>query len=223
MGKAMNHYKIVLADDHVLVRQGLKVLLEQAKDIEVIGEARDGLELLELLKRVSPDMVILDIAMPNLRGIEATQEIKTSFPRLKVLMLTMHKDMELLEQALSAGVDGYLVKEDASKELFCSIETIRSGANYISTILTSESQGLLFKKYREKGAKLPIETLTTREREILKLVAEGKTSKEIAGLLFISPRTVEKHRYNIMQKLQLQKSVDLAKYAISKGYTSPNP
>ena len=138
-------------------------------------------------------------------------------------MLTMHKDMELLEQALSAGVDGYLVKEDASKELFCSIETIRSGANYISTILTSESQGLLFKKYREKGAKLPIETLTTREREILKLVAEGKTSKEIAGLLFISPRTVEKHRYNIMQKLQLQKSVDLAKYAISKGYTSPNP
>ncbi|MGA8141353.1 MAG: response regulator transcription factor [Desulfobaccales bacterium] len=219
----MNHYKIVLADDHVLVRQGLKVLLEQAKDIEVIGEARDGLELLELLKRVSPDMVILDIAMPNLRGIEATQEIKTSFPRLKVLMLTMHKDMELLEQALSAGVDGYLVKEDASKELFCSIETIRSGANYISTILTSESQGLLFKKYREKGAKLPIETLTTREREILKLVAEGKTSKEIAGLLFISPRTVEKHRYNIMQKLQLQKSVDLAKYAISKGYTSPNP
>lgn len=168
MGKAMNHYKIVLADDHVLVRQGLKVLLEQAKDIEVIGEARDGLELLELLKRVSPDMVILDIAMPNLRGIEATQEIKTSFPRLKVLMLTMHKDMELLEQALSAGVDGYLVKEDASKELFCSIETIRSGANYISTILTSESQGLLFKKYREKGAKLPIETLTTREKRDLK-------------------------------------------------------
>ena len=96
-------------------------------------------------------MVILDIAMPNLRGIEATQEIKTSFPRLKVLMLTMHKDMELLEQALSAGVDGYLVKEDASKELFCSIETIRSGANYISTILTSESQGLLFKKYRKRA------------------------------------------------------------------------
>ncbi len=112
----MNHYKIVLADDHVLVRQGLKVLLEQAKDLEVIGEARDGLELLELLKRVSPDMVILDIAMPNLRGIEATQEIKTSYPKLKVLMLTMHKDMEFLEQALSAGVDGYLVKEDASKE-----------------------------------------------------------------------------------------------------------
>ena len=219
----MNHYKIVLADDHVLVRQGLKVLLEQAKDLEVIGEARDGLELLELLKRVSPDMVILDIAMPNLRGIEATKEIKTSYPKLKVLMLTMHKDMEFLEQALSAGVDGYLVKEDASKELFCSIETIRCGANYISTILTFESQGLLFKKYREKGAKLPIETLTTREREILKLVAEGKTSKEIARLLFISPRTVEKHRYNIMQKLQLQKSIDLAKYALSKGYTSPNP
>lgn len=219
----MNHYKIVLADDHVLVRQGIKALLEQAKDLEVIGEARDGLELLELLKRVSPDMVILDIAMPNLRGIEAAKEIKTSYPKLKVLMLTMHKDMEFLEQALSAGVDGYLVKEDASKELFFSIETIRCGANYISTILTPESQGLLFKKYREKGAKLPIETLTTHEREILKLVAEGKTSKEIAGLLFISPRTVEKHRYNIMQKLHLHKSVDLAKYALSKGYTSPNP
>jgi DNA-binding NarL/FixJ family response regulator len=222
MGKAMNHYKIVLADDHVLVRQGIKTLLEQAKDLEVIGEARDGLELLELLKRVFPDMVILDIAMPNLRGIEAAKEIKMSYPKLKVLMLTMHKDMEFLEQALSVGIDGYLLKEEASKELFSAIETIRHSGNYISTILVEESHRLLFKKYREKSAKLPIETLTTREREILKLVAEGKTSKEIAELLFISPRTVEKHRYNIMQKLQLHKSAALAKYALSNGYTSPN-
>jgi len=218
----MNHYKIVLADDHVLVRQGIKTLLEQAKDLEVIGEARDGLELLELLKRVFPDMVILDIAMPNLRGIEAAKEIKMSYPKLKVLMLTMHKDMEFLEQALSVGIDGYLLKEEASKELFSAIETIRHSGNYISTILVEESHRLLFKKYREKSAKLPIETLTTREREILKLVAEGKTSKEIAELLFISPRTVEKHRYNIMQKLQLHKSAALAKYALSNGYTSPN-
>jgi DNA-binding NarL/FixJ family response regulator len=137
-------------------------------------------------------------------------------------MLTMHKDMEFLEQALSVGIDGYLLKEEASKELFSAIETIRHSGNYISTILVEESHRLLFKKYREKSAKLPIETLTTREREILKLVAEGKTSKEIAELLFISPRTVEKHRYNIMQKLQLHKSAALAKYALSNGYTSPN-
>lgn len=215
----MDTYRIVLTDDHALFREGLKRILQGMADLEVVGEAKCGLELLDLLKRLTPHMVLLDISMPNLRGIEAVHEIKAIHPDVKILILTMHKDKEYLYQTISAGAEGYLLKEDADTELSSAIETIRSGRVYISPLLSGELENDWVHAIREKS-KLPIqlENLTTREREVLKLIAEGKSSKEIADLLFISVRTVERHRANTMDKLNIKKTADLVKYAIQKGY-----
>ena len=219
----MSPYRILLADDHVMFRQGMKRILEGEADLEVVGEVGDGLKLLDLLKKSPPDMVILDISMPNLRGIEATKEIKTANSEVKVLILTMHKDKEYLYHAISAGADGYLLKEDADTELFSAIETIRHGGNYISPLLSVELADDLAQTYHGAGFKALFEPLTTRQREVLKLIAEGKSSKEVANLLFISVRTVQHHRANIMKKLKIRKTADLVKYAIRKGYVSITP
>jgi DNA-binding NarL/FixJ family response regulator len=209
----------VLADDHVLVRQGLKRILEGMAGLEVVGEASDGLDLLNLLSRVTPHMVILDIFMPNLRGIEAIHEIKKIHPDVKVLILTMHKDKEYLYLALSAGAKGYLLKEDADKELFSAIEKVQQGKTYISPYFSEDVVDDLVQIGRADGkAIFEIDPLTSREREVLKLIAEGKSSKEIAALLFISVFTVNNHRASIMEKLNLNKATDLVKYAIRKGY-----
>ena len=191
--------------------------------MEVVGEVGDGLKLLDRLKKSPPDMVILDISMPNLRGIEATKEIKTTNSEVKVLILTMHNDKEYLYHAISAGADGYLLKEDADTELFSAIETIRHGGNYISPLLLVELADDLAQTYHGARFKAPFEPLTTREREVLKLIAEGRSSKEVASLLFISVRTVQHHRANIMRKLNIRKTADLVKYAIRKGYVSISP
>jgi len=215
----MEPYRVVLADDHILVRQGLKRILEEMADLEVIGEAGNGLELLKLLERITPQMILLDISMPNLRGIEAIREIKALHPEAKILIITMHKDKEYLYQAISAGANGYLLKEDADTELSTAIETVRRGKIYISPLLSEDLTDDWAQTYRGKS-KLPYEpdNLTTREREVLKLIAEGRSSKEIADLLFISVRTVERHRANLMDKLGIKKTADLVKYAIEKGY-----
>jgi DNA-binding NarL/FixJ family response regulator len=203
----------------VLVRQGLKRILEGIEDLEVIGEANDGLELLDLLNRSTPDMIILDISMPKLRGIEAIHEIKALRPEVKVLMLTMHKEKEYLYLAISAGAKGYLLKENADKQLFAAVDKIRQGKLYISPYFSEELFEDLVQIGKGEGkASLGIDPLTTREREVVKLIAEGRSSKEIADLLFISVRTVDNHRANIMEKLNLKKSTDLVKYAIQKGY-----
>ena len=202
-----------------MVRQGLKRILEGARDLEVVGEAGDGLELLDLLNHSKPDMVILDVSMPRLRGIEAIHEIKTMRPEVSILMLTMHKDKEYLYLALSAGAKGYLLKEDADRDLFSAIEKVRQGKVYVSPNL---SEGLLDDLVQigrgERKSSFEIDLLTTREREVVKLIAEGRSSKEIADLLCISARTVDNHRANIMEKLNLKKAADLVKYAIQKGY-----
>jgi DNA-binding NarL/FixJ family response regulator len=203
----------------VLVRQGLKRILDGARDLEVVGEAGDGLELLELLNHSNPDMVILDVSMPKLRGIEAIHEIKTMRPGVSILMLTMHKDKEYLYLALSAGAKGYLLKEDADRDLFSAIEKVRQGRTYVSPNLSEELLDDLVQIGKGEGKlSFEIDPLTTREREVVKLIAEGKSSKEIADLLFISARTVDNHRANIMEKLNLKKAADLVKYAIQKGY-----
>ncbi len=215
----MSTYRIALADDHVLVRQGFKRIIEGVGDLEVIGEANDGIELLDLLNRITPHMVILDIFMPNLRGIEAIHEIKKIHPDVKVLILTMHKDKEYLYLSLSAGAKGYLLKEDADKELFSAIEKVRQGKTYISPYFSEEVVDDLVQVGRgETKAIFEADPLTLREREVLKLIAEGKSSKEIANLLFISVSTVNNHRASIMEKLSLNKATDLVKYAIRKGY-----
>lgn len=212
-------FKIILADDHMMFRQGIKKILSEIDDIEVIGEARDGLELLSLVKKMLPDMVILDISMPKIRGIEATREIKKIDAKIKVLILTMHKSREYLSYAISAGVEGYLLKEDADSELFSAIENIRRGRAYISPILNVELADNFIRMCRGDN-KRQSEELTSREREVLKLIAEGQTNKKIADLLFISIRTVENHRANIMRKLRFKNTSDIVKYAIRKKYIS---
>lgn len=220
----MDPYLIVLADDHMMFRQGVRRILEEISAFRVTGEVKDGLELLRLLQAAPPHLVILDISMPNLRGIEATREIKRSHPDMKVLILTMHKDKEYLYHALGAGADGYILKEDADDELVAAIESIRKGNVYISSLLSSQVSQLIVQSSRSTSPTAEdlskTEPLSNREREVLKLIAEAKSSKEIADLLCISIRTVQHHRSNIMKKLDIKKSTDLVKYAIRKGYVS---
>jgi len=212
-------YRIVLADDHKMFRLGVKKIIDEIDDLEITGEVDDGLQLLALLKKSAPQMVILDISMPNLRGIEATREVKMIDPAVKILILTMHKNKEYLYHCFSAGAEGYLLKEDTDTELFSAIETIRRGGIYISPILSMEVADDLSKIYTGTQ-RPPLERLTIREREVIKLIAEGKSRKEIAELLYISVHTVGHHRANIMKKLKFKKNTDLVKYAIRKGYTS---
>ncbi len=207
----MDLYNIVLADDHVMFREGIRKIVERMEEVAVGGEANDGLELLEILKETRPNLVILDISMPNLRGLEAIREIKKSYPQVKVLVLTMHKKKEFIRQALKDGADGFLLKEDAGGELIRAVQTIRGGGKYLSPLLTGVMTSLATEKER-------IEVLTLREREVLKLLAEGRRTKEIAEALYISPFTVRRHRDNIMKKLDIKNLADLLKYALSQSY-----
>jgi two-component system, NarL family, response regulator NreC len=213
-----NRYRLLLADDHVLVRHGLKLILEENSDLEIVAEVGDGLELLGVLKKVNPDLIILDVSMPNLRGIEAVPEIRRIKPNVKVLMLTMHKEEDYLYQAISAGANGYLLKDDAEKELFSAIENIKNGKIYISPGLADQSMQNWARLRRGEDDSHDTESLTVREREILKLIAEGKSNKDIGDLLYISVRTVERHRANMMEKLKIHKTAELVQYALRKHY-----
>ena len=215
MGKK---FRVVLADDHILVRRGLRRILEENSNLEIAGEVGDGLELLSLLNKIGPDMVILDVSMPNLRGIEAIPEIRQVRPEVKVLVLTMYKESEYLHQAISAGANGYLLKEDAEGELFTAIETIQRGKIYISPSLVDQSMQNWVRLRRGEDDSQISESLTVRQREILKLIAEGKSNKEIGDLLCISVRTVERHRANMMGKLNIRKTAELVLYALRKHY-----
>ncbi len=217
----MKPYQIILTDDHKMFRQGVRKIIDETDDLEVIGEANDGLELLELLKKLSPQMVILDISMPKMRGVEATREIKIIDPGIKILILTMHRNKELLYHCFSAGAEGYLLKEDTDTELFSAVDAIRRGRSYVSPILSLDLADDLTRIY--SGRQHPLERLTLREREVLKLISEGKSRKEIAESLYISVHTVGHHRTNILRKLNMKKTADLVKYAVRKGYTSTNP
>jgi DNA-binding NarL/FixJ family response regulator len=213
-------FKILLADDHVMFRRGVRSLIQGMNNVEVVGEAGDGFELLQLMKNIHPHLVIMDISMPNLRGLEATREIKILDPGVKVLILSMHKEREYLYHALTAGAEGYLLKEDADGELISAIETLRQGGTFISPLLSAQMADIFVDKFQAGGEPRIAagEPLTIREREIVKLIAEGKSSKEIGKFLFISSRTVQHHRANIMRKLNLKKTAEIVKYAIQKGY-----
>lgn len=210
------NYQIVLADDHILVRSGLSRILGEEPNLEIVAEAGDGLELLSALNKIKPDLIILDVSMPNLRGIEAIPEIRRIRPEAKVLILTMHKEEEYLYQAVSAGADGYLLKDDAEKELFTAIDNIREGKIYISPSLADQSMQNWARLRRGEDDSHVSDVLTVRQREILKLIAEGKTNKEIGDLLCLSVRTVERHRANIMDKLNIRKTAELVQYALRK-------
>jgi len=210
-------YDVVLVDDHLMFRLGMKKILETSEDINVVGEASDGHELLSLLNQVSPQMVILDISMPKISGIEVAREIKKTSPHIKVLILTMHNKIEYLQHALSVGAEGYVLKQDAGTELFVAINSLRSGEIYISPSFSQQFRDEFIKGCCDE---IPpgIDSLTIRQREVVTLIAEGKNSKEIASILFISTRTVEKHRSQIMGKLKLDSTADIVKYAFNKKY-----
>ena len=215
----MTPFAIVLADDHVILRQGLKRILEHAADMAVVGEASDGLALVRLLQRLPCDLVILDISMPRLRGIEAISEIRAVQPHLKVLVLTMHRELELLNAALSEGANGYVLKEDADTQLFAAIGKIRKGGTYVSPKLADEMTHDWARSPHKDGVPAADgERLTLRERQVLKLTAEGHSSREISGFLCISARTVEHHRAHIMTKLRLRRTADVVRYAVYGGY-----
>ena len=215
-------YKIVLADDHVILRHGIKQMIDEVDGLKVVGEAGDGAELLKLLQKVSPDLIILDISMPKLRGLEAALEIKMLWPHIRIMILTMHKSTQYLHHSIAAGAHGFLLKEDAPREVFSAIETIRQGQYYISPLMLKDMTGEMVQAYRSGRYSVQFEPLTLREREVLKLIAEEKSNKEISDILNISLYTVQRHRASIKQKLNINRTAGLVKYAIRKGYVTPD-
>ena len=212
----MGNIKVLVADDHTILRQGIKALLDNQAGIEVIGEAKDGREALALIERLLPDVILMDIGMPGLNGLEATRRIKKKFPGIKVLVLTMYTNEEYVFQILNAGANGYLVKETAFQDLISAIKAVYRDEAFMSPSISKK----VINRYTQgvrKTNDTTCDILTTREREILQLIAEGSSSKKIAEALFISPKTVETHRTHIMDKLNIHNRTDLIKYAIRTG------
>jgi two-component system response regulator NreC len=212
----MRKIKVVVADDHTILRQGIKALLDNQEGIEVVGEAKDGREAIKTIEELLPDVILMDIAMPGLNGLEATRRIKKKFPKVKVVVLTMHANEEYIFQILNAGADGYLVKEAAFQDLISAINAVHRGEAFMSPSISKKVMTDYIQRAQGEE-KVGFDTLTTREREILQLVAEGNSNKKIAEALFISPKTVETHRAHIMDKLNIHDRAGLIKYAIRKG------
>lgn len=213
----MGKVRIVLADDHTIVRQGLRKVLEERADWEVVAEAGDGREAVQLCEQHRPDVVILDVAMPLLNGIEATRQITKRVPNTRVLVLSMHADEAYVTQILRAGATGYLLKDSADVDLFKAVEEAAKGRSFFSPAIAR----LMLDDYRrqvtDKGVSDRYEMLSDREREILQLVAEAKANKEIAALLNVSTSTVETHRAHIMEKLDLHSAAEIVLYAVRRG------
>jgi len=211
--------KVLLADDHVMMRGGLRMVLEQNPELSVIGEAEDGRETVRLVKKLAPDVVIMDIAMPDMNGIEATRQILADRPVIKVIALSMHSDRHFVSEMLKAGASAYLVKQCALDELFIAIKTVMKGQTYLSPCISGVVVEYILRNKLKTEATV-FSTLTDREREVLQLMAEGRTSKEIATHLNLSVKTIETHRMNIMEKLNIHTVAELTKYAIREGLTS---
>jgi two-component system response regulator NreC len=209
--------RILLADDHTILRAGLKMMLNAQPDMEVVGEAQDGRQAFTEAQRLQPDVVLMDITMPDINGIEATKQIKKILPDVRILMLTMHEHDEYVFQALRAGASGYMLKEAADTELISALHVIQSGQFYLSPTAQSVMVGDYLQRVRSGEEKDSYSSLTEREREILKLVAEGYTNNQIAERLIISPKTVDTHRTHVMDKLNLHSRAELVKYAMRRG------
>jgi two-component system response regulator NreC len=214
--------RIILADDHTIVRHGLNKLIQQQEDMEVIAQAADGHSTVELTRELSPDMVIMDIGMPDLNGIDATGQIIHELPQVKVIGLSMHSGKKFVIEMLKAGASGYLLKDCALEELTTAIKTVAAGKIYLSPSITDVvvENYVRHSKKKESSA---FSILSQREREVLQLMAEGKTTKQIGLYLHISPKTVEGHRLRLMAKLNMDSVAKLTKYAIQEGLTSPEP
>jgi two-component system response regulator NreC len=207
--------RIILADDHRIFRDGMKALLNENTDIQLLGEGSDGNELMELLKIHQPDLVILDISMPGLSGIELTKLIHNLYPDIRIMILSMHTNEEFVMNAIHAGAKAYLPKDTSKAELFEAIQSLMAGGEFYSKSVSENFMKSFIKKSRTDQNLLVNEELTLREIEILKLVATGISHKEVAEMLFISPKTVDAHKNHIMQKLKLKNTAELVLYAVT--------
>ena len=222
----MTSIRILLADDHVLMRRGMRAWLQSMPQVEVVGEASDGREALHLIAKVQPDVVLMDIGMPRLNGLEVTLQVTKEFPQVRVLILSMHANEEYVVQALRAGASGYMLKDAEPEELEVALKAVSRGKTYLSPTV---SQGVIGDYLRRiggatkdttQGANVP-SLLTARQREVLQLIAEGQTTKQIAALLYISEKTVESHRLRLMRQLDIHDIAGLVRYAIRTGLVMP--
>jgi DNA-binding NarL/FixJ family response regulator len=216
----MGKIRILIADDHGIVRKGLRLQLEQRGEFEVAGEASDGREAVRMAEELSPDMVILDIAMPNLNGIDAAAQMVKRNDQLKVIILSMHSDEGYLTRALSAGVKGYLLKDTADQDLYRAIQAVAQGKVFFSPTIANTLLEDYMRQLQQRGLQDSYDLLTNREKEILQLLAEGKSNKEVASTLDVSTYTVETHRMHIMQKLNLHSTAEIVLYAVRKKIIS---
>ena len=213
-------HKVVIAEDHTILREGLRALLSSSADFEIVGEAEDGRSAIQCVEKVKPDLVLMDLSMPRMNGMEALREIKKLRPETKVLALTVHKAEEYVLAALAAGADGYVLKDATHTELVMAIKSVLMGKRYLSPGISEKVIEGYLEGRRTLKSRSPWDTLTQREREILKLVAEGYKNKDIADYLCISVKTVETHRANLMRKLDLHNVSSLTAFAMEKGLTT---
>ncbi len=216
----MTPIKILLADDHAVMRTGLRLVLERQADFEVVGEASDGREAVAMAQKLAPDVLVTDIGMPNLNGIEAARQLATAAPQVAVVVLSMHSDESYVLRALKAGAKAYLLKESAESDLIAAIRAVSSGKAFFSPAVSRMLVEDYVRQLQDREIEDSYELLTTREREILQLIAEGKSNKEIAAVLNLSLYTVETHRGNLMEKLGLHTVPELILYAVRKGVIS---
>ena len=219
----MSSIRVLIADDHAIVRDGVRALLALSEDITVVGEAANGQQAVELARSLSPDVILMDIAMPGLGGLEATIEIRKDNPQAKILVLTQYEDREYIRRFLKAGVSGYVLKKAAGAELTAAIRAVSRGGLVLDPDVAREAMREQAGPAAPGGAADPYDTLTDREKQVLKLVAEGHSNKEVAELLDISVKTAMSHREHIMQKLDLHSRTDLIRFAIQQGVIRVDP
>ena len=216
----MTPIRILLADDHGIVRRGLHYMLERAPGMEVAGEAADGREAVKMAESLNPDIVVMDIAMPNLNGIEATSQIVKKNPKIGVIILSVHSDETYIVRALSSGAKGYLLKDSAEADLIRAVRAVSEGRPFFSPAITQTLLEDYMRRLQQQNLQDSYDLLTDREKEILQLLAEGKSNKEVATLLELSLYTVETHRSNMMQKLNLHNTAEIVLYAVRKKIIS---
>ena len=216
----MSNVRILIADDHGIVRKGLRLQLEQQEGFEVVGEAVDGREAVRLAEELKPEVVIIDIAMPNLNGIQATAQMVKRNPGLGVIILSMHSDESYLTRALHAGAKGYLLKDSADVDLYRAVEVVAKGKPFFSPAIANTLLEDYMRQLQQRGLQDSYDLLTDREKEVLQLLAEGKSNKEVASALDLSTATVETHRTHIMQKLDLHSAAEIVLYAVRKKIIS---
>lgn len=213
-------YRVVIAEDQTIVRKGLRSLLDGEEMIDVIGEAEDGLEAIRMVGKLQPDLILLDLAMPKMNGIAALTEINRLYPATRVLALTVHSSEEYIQAVFKAGAHGYCLKSDSHTDLFSAMKSIFSGKKYLSPSISDKVLKVYLDSRGRVSEQISSSPLTQREREVLQLIAEGYKSREIGDLLCISPKTVDKHRSNMMKKLGLHSATELTTYALREGISA---